>query len=149
MNEPASNGFFQYRIRLHPDVPLGTVVKNRAAIYFDFNAPVITNETYHTIGEDFITVSIGEIAGSEAVKLTVVPNPFRHAAELIVGRAEHGTKILQLYDLHGRLVRQSEFSGPRYRLERGGLLPGIYVLRLLDERNQLSVTAKLVIETRF
>jgi uncharacterized repeat protein (TIGR01451 family) len=53
-NEPASNGFFRYQIRLKDSIVTGTQVKNRAAIYFDFNEPVITNYTEHTIGKELV-----------------------------------------------------------------------------------------------
>ena len=41
-NEEESNGHFTYKINLKPD--LESPVKNKAAIYFDNNLPVITNE---------------------------------------------------------------------------------------------------------
>ena len=41
-NEPESHGFILYRIKL--DSEPGTYVDNDAAIYFDFNEPIITNE---------------------------------------------------------------------------------------------------------
>jgi len=53
-NEPLSHGFIRFSIEQQRDVPLGTVIPNEAAIYFDFNEPVITNTTEHTVGKDFI-----------------------------------------------------------------------------------------------
>jgi hypothetical protein len=50
VNEPTSNGFFTYRIQQQMDLPLGTELRNSAAIYFDFNDPIITNETHHLLG---------------------------------------------------------------------------------------------------
>jgi uncharacterized repeat protein (TIGR01451 family) len=38
-----SQGFVQFRIAQRPGNPDGTSIENRAAIYFDLNAPVITN----------------------------------------------------------------------------------------------------------
>jgi hypothetical protein len=48
VNEPASHGFIRFRMRPGPNLPNGTVVSNTAAIYFDQNAPVITNTTFST-----------------------------------------------------------------------------------------------------
>ncbi len=42
-NEEASHGYIQYRIKTQPNLLLEDVVENTAAIYFDFNEPVITN----------------------------------------------------------------------------------------------------------
>jgi uncharacterized repeat protein (TIGR01451 family) len=48
-NEPESNGFVTFRVRQNPNLPYGTVLENTAAIYFDFEEPVITNTTLHTV----------------------------------------------------------------------------------------------------
>lgn len=42
-DEEASHGYIQYRIETQPNLMLEDVVENTAAIYFDFNEPVITN----------------------------------------------------------------------------------------------------------
>lgn len=47
-NEPASNGFIQFRISPKPGLALGSKVRNHAEIYFDFNPPIITNQTLTT-----------------------------------------------------------------------------------------------------
>ncbi|MEK7254395.1 MAG: AbrB/MazE/SpoVT family DNA-binding domain-containing protein, partial [Bacteroidota bacterium] len=82
VNEPASHGFVQFRLAQRPDVPPGSVIENSAAIYFDFNPPVLTNTTWHTVGQDFVLVETAEPAGGGAVRVAVFPNPFRSAATL-------------------------------------------------------------------
>ncbi|AHM60016.1 hypothetical protein D770_08775 [Flammeovirgaceae bacterium 311] len=49
-NEPASHGFVKFRIRPKQSLEKGTIIKNKADIYFDFNSPVTTNEVFNTIG---------------------------------------------------------------------------------------------------
>ncbi|MBL0037258.1 MAG: VCBS repeat-containing protein [Flavobacteriales bacterium] len=49
VNEPASHGFITYRIAPMPGAPHGTVITNTAGIFFDLNAPVITNTTLNTL----------------------------------------------------------------------------------------------------
>jgi uncharacterized repeat protein (TIGR01451 family) len=48
-NDSMSIGWFRYSIKLQPNLPIGTHIKNSAAIYFDANAPVITDTTVTTI----------------------------------------------------------------------------------------------------
>lgn len=48
-NEPASHGFVKFGIKLKPNLPLYTAIHNTSAIYFDFNAPVITNTVTNTL----------------------------------------------------------------------------------------------------
>lgn len=66
-NEPASQGFVKFRISQKPDNPVDAQIKNSAAIYFDFNAPVITNEVFHIIGEDFLAQQPGNFVISGRV----------------------------------------------------------------------------------
>ncbi len=49
-NLAASQGFVQFRIAQQPDLPDGTLIENRAGIYFDQNDPIITNTAFHTVG---------------------------------------------------------------------------------------------------
>ena len=54
VNEPASHGFVKFKINQRANNPLGTVIENKAGIYFDFNEAVITNSTHHVLGENFV-----------------------------------------------------------------------------------------------
>ncbi|MEM6395716.1 MAG: T9SS type A sorting domain-containing protein [Bacteroidota bacterium] len=47
----ASNGFFSFEINFKEGIAERTLVKNTAGIYFDFNAPIITNTTRNTAVE--------------------------------------------------------------------------------------------------
>jgi uncharacterized repeat protein (TIGR01451 family) len=40
-----SMGYFQYRLKPLPNLPNGTQIENTAYIYFDYNAPIVTNTT--------------------------------------------------------------------------------------------------------
>ena len=44
-----SQGFVEYSIIPKSTTPVNTQIDNRAGIYFDFNEPIITNTTFHTI----------------------------------------------------------------------------------------------------
>ena len=48
-NEIASHGFVKFNINQRPNNIPGTVIHNDAAIYFDFNAPIITEDVFLTI----------------------------------------------------------------------------------------------------
>ncbi len=49
VNELESHGFIRFDINPKEDLAFGTVIENRAAIYFDFNAPIITNTKWYTL----------------------------------------------------------------------------------------------------
>ena len=48
-NEPKSHGFFIYSIEMKDSLAVGTEIYNTAHIYFDYNAPIITNTTYNIV----------------------------------------------------------------------------------------------------
>jgi len=59
-DEPGSNGFVTFTVDQVPDLPNGTLINNQADIYFDFNAPIITNETDHLINDMIESDPIGD-----------------------------------------------------------------------------------------
>ena len=48
-NERLSHGFVSFTIRPRSDATAGASIANRAAVYFDFNTPVITNTVLNTL----------------------------------------------------------------------------------------------------
>jgi hypothetical protein len=71
INEPLSHGFVRYRIQPKTTLTAGDSITNFAAIYFDFNEPVITN-TAKTI----IILPTGIASATQTQgKLHVFPNP--------------------------------------------------------------------------
>jgi uncharacterized repeat protein (TIGR01451 family) len=66
-----SMGYFQYRIKPLPNLPLGTQIENTAYIYFDYNAPIVTNTTQN----NFQTVVSTINRNDDTNQLKVFPNP--------------------------------------------------------------------------
>jgi uncharacterized repeat protein (TIGR01451 family) len=63
INEPMSHGFVSFRIQPAATVLPNTIIPNKAAIYFDYNAAVITN-TAGTLIKDFTVVPLHLISFS-------------------------------------------------------------------------------------
>jgi len=72
-NEPMSHGFVEYEIEPWEGLPDFAEVKNQAEIYFDLNAPIITNETRNVLVTSFGVDKTVEIKDIEEIK--VFPNP--------------------------------------------------------------------------
>ncbi|MGE0637851.1 MAG: leucine-rich repeat domain-containing protein, partial [Bacteroidia bacterium] len=70
VNEPASHGFIKYRVLMHDTIPIGTQIRNKAEIYFDYNDPIITNETVSTL-----SLSAGNREISSMITFTIHPQP--------------------------------------------------------------------------
>lgn len=139
VNEPASHGFVRFRIGQQEGLANGTLLENSAAIYFDFNEPVITNTVFHTIGENFLQVISGStVLYQRDVILEVYPNPASEAAvfQLNGWSAEKGRLILCHTD--GKKINETTFSGDQLVLQRNGLPEGLYYFQLWDERSLIA-----------
>ncbi|MCB0520330.1 MAG: T9SS type A sorting domain-containing protein [Saprospiraceae bacterium] len=70
VNEAASHGFVKFRVSQAAGNQPDDVIRNKAAIVFDFNEPVITNEYFHTVGNNFVegTAQDGNLSISGFVK---------------------------------------------------------------------------------
>ncbi len=66
-NEPGSHGFVHFSIKTKDDVAVGDSLRNDAAIYFDFNEPVFTNEVLDEVQKGVFTEagSVTICAGDE------------------------------------------------------------------------------------
>ena len=145
MDLAGSNGFVEFRIPQQVDVPLETVIENTAAIYFDFNEPVITNTVFHTVGKDFLEVVLDvENNISEQIKLKVSPNPVSETAVFDLGDYQAQNGHFDLTDVTGKLVSQSQFVGNTFTFERNGMPNGIYFFEIRDE-NLILKSGKLVV----
>lgn len=145
-NQEGSNGFVDFYIRSKEDTPLETRVENTAAIYFDFNEPVLTNTVFHTIGENFVDIVNWVSEPGSDTGWKVYPNPTPGAAVLeLTNNAVAGTKILIITDQHGREIRRIAFDGTRLSLTEP-LPSGWYALRLLDAGGRAMGSGKLVVK---
>jgi hypothetical protein len=48
-DEAGSHGYVKFTVKQNPGLPVGTLITNRAMIYFDLNPPVLTRTTTNTI----------------------------------------------------------------------------------------------------
>ena len=81
-DEEGSNGFFSFTIDRKPNLPYGTEIKNHAAIYFDFNDPIITNTVLRTVYDEMIgqsqSTGICDNGGTVSLKVDQGAPPFTY-----------------------------------------------------------------------
>jgi uncharacterized repeat protein (TIGR01451 family) len=151
VNQLKSNGFIQYRISPKPGLALGSQVRNHAEIYFDFNPPVITNQTLSTFNNitftdpslnnnvQIVTGISGKLSPKQ-IGVNLYPNPVTEHSLT----ADFSTKgNLVLFNAQGQLVYEKE------DIEGKQVLPvklksGFYVAQLKTEKG-VSVV-KVVVE---
>ncbi len=130
-NLAASQGFVKFTVQQAPGNPVGTVIENRAGIYFDLNAPNITNTTVHRIGEIFVEV---EEAATPGTGVKAFPNP---AADWVrFELSQGGGGEVQVFDAAGRPVIQQAFRQPAFTLRTAGLQAGWYTFLIVDDEGR-------------
>jgi uncharacterized repeat protein (TIGR01451 family) len=149
-NELRSHGFVQYRISPKSGLAPGSKVRNHAEIYFDFNPPVITNQTLTTF--DNVTYTDPSLNNNVSVlvptgvpasvrkRMRLYPNPVT-ASQLKIHFEETGR--LTLFDAQGKEVWQS------VSLQGDQTIPvhlrkGMYLARIVSASH--SWTEKVVVE---
>lgn len=132
VNEPASHGFVKFKIAQDLDLPLETRIENTAAIYFDFNEPVITNTTYHTIGEDFLeVVNVVVSPNNPGADILIAPNPFEEKALMTIKGIDIRKGTLLLFDAQGKQVKNQHFDQNEFTFSGKTLPKGIYFFQVL------------------
>ncbi|MBL7794706.1 MAG: VCBS repeat-containing protein [Saprospiraceae bacterium] len=137
INEPASHGFISFAIQLKPELPPGIVVANTAAIYFDFNPPVMTNTVETTVE---LPVSVSSEKGRPwPVQLN--PNP--NDGHFSVGLPEPATPgtVFRVIGLTGQVLleKRAEAGSAKYNLQVGDLPAGLYLLQVVAEGRVMGV----------
>ncbi|MBK8554510.1 MAG: T9SS type A sorting domain-containing protein [Lewinellaceae bacterium] len=145
VNEAASHGFVSFKVKQRENLPLETDIFNTAAIYFDGNAPVITNTTQHRLGQNFVTVSTWTPAVS-GLDLSIAPNPANDFAVLqLHGLDADAQWQIEMLDATGKKVLAETSAGNQWRLERGTLPAGLYLLRVSSQGKMLG-TGKVILK---
>lgn len=100
-NDPiGSNGFVMFTIHLKPNLANGTTVFNNASIYFDFNAPVITNTTLNTIDDNLAAPLIE----SSTFDVTLFPNPTSIVMHIQLQDASATNTAITVSDITGKVL---------------------------------------------
>ncbi len=141
INEPASNGYVNYTVRQRPNNPVGTLIENTAAIYFDYNEPVITNTT-----SSLIPFPTGIELSEKRHEISVFPNPFSSSTSFsIMGGTPNSVYGFKLYDLMGREVKSIDKLGSNFTVEKGNLASNVYIYKI-NEKDVLIGTGKIMVE---
>lgn len=104
-DQEGSNGFVTFTVNQNPDLADGTEINNSVGIYFDFNAPVITNTTSHIINRGInYLLAVKESKNKTFNNLIVFPNPTKNQLNIILS-SNQNTKI-EIFSIEGKLVEQ-------------------------------------------
>jgi hypothetical protein len=114
-----SNGFIAYKIKPVEDIQIGDVMEGNAAIYFDYNLPIITNIATTEVVE---YLRLNDVT---AHNFLIHPNPASDVIYLET-RNNIAKEKMTIYNLQGRQLMT--FSGEPERINIESLSSGVYFL---------------------
>jgi uncharacterized repeat protein (TIGR01451 family) len=122
-NEVGSHGFVQFKIKAKSDLNLGTIINNRAAIYFDYNPPVITKYSKMYISDT--ETKISNIISEK--KLKISPNPANNYVNL--EKEDENSGILEIYSTNGRLYISQNTNNKSVKISISSFPFGLYFVK--------------------
>jgi hypothetical protein len=113
---------------LPADLPIGTVIRNSADIYFDFQPGIHTNTTIAKLVDyDAINEPVQNVKGTDYV---IYPNPAKDLVKVQFGHSRAVKHTAVLTNILGSKVAEITTFGQELELNTGSLPEGVYVLRL-------------------
>lgn len=142
-DEPGSHGHIQFKISKLTAPSYGEVIENKAAIYFDFNEPVITNIAVNT----YSMMTAIEVQANESGSVKIYPNPFTDNTTFII-QSDNVNEIysFELTDVLGKKVKsKAGISEKQFEISRDGLENGIYFYKIYTSESVIGI-GKVVIK---
>ncbi len=144
-NEPASHGFVSFQIDMNENLSDGELIYNDAAIYFDFNEPIITNQTFLEIGTDFVEdASLSTIDNPENINVSISPNPATNSSTIYVDAEGVDDMQIEIYNVIGKLLVNDEIRNKRFDLSGHNLSEGTYLIRMVNSKRKV-FSGKLIV----
>ncbi|AWI26675.1 DUF7619 domain-containing protein [Flavobacterium pallidum] len=120
-----NDGYVAFKIKTKPTLVVGNTFSNTASIYFDYNAPILTNTTTTAI----------QVLGMDDFNFdsdfTLYPNPVR---DILSIKSKDNVRInsISVYNVLGQLLQS--VTHPMEKIDVSGLEAGNYIVRIYSEK---------------
>lgn len=140
LNENASKGYVQFKVKVNPGFQLGDIIPNNASIYFDTNPPIVTNTFNIKFISPLSTVNFDERS------LVLYPNPASDNVQVSLTEVIENINKIVFYDMLGKTVKTVPvISNDNITVDISDLSKGVYLVEINTENN-VKVLKKLVIQ---
>jgi hypothetical protein len=119
------HGNVLFKIKTLPDLIVGNEVIGNANIYFDYNAPIETNE------ERTVIANLSKNDFIKDASITVAPNP---AKDFISISAKNTIKSIQLFDAQGRILKTILDNKKSFTLDISNKAQGVYFIKVNTDK---------------
>ncbi|MFN0214973.1 MAG: PQQ-binding-like beta-propeller repeat protein [Saprospiraceae bacterium] len=132
----SARAWVKFRVRQQADLPPGTVIYNRAWAYPDFDSPIPTDETYHTLGQVLLSgSSLNPMLFKPLLQVWPVPT----STDLRIDMNEYGHYLCQVTNPSGHLVLNRHFSGTSLRISDQELPTGVFVVAIFQDGRRVAL----------
>ncbi len=125
-----SNGFVSYKVKTKNNLAPLTVINNKAAIYFDFNPPIITNTTADTIQMPVVTGIVNQM---NSYVINAKPNPSDNNVVFAFSNDVNETANLTISTLEGKVVFNKSNITSKDIINIADLSAGVYFCNIASK----------------
>ncbi|AEH01692.1 T9SS type A sorting domain-containing protein [Lacinutrix sp. 5H-3-7-4] len=132
-DDRGSNGYVYYKIKPTAGYTIGTTIPNTAEIYFDFNAPVITN----TFITEFVEFQLS-VNTFETQNFSLYPNPAKDEVIIKSNIALRGNTSVTIINVQGKMVNSKilNVNSLETQLNISNLESGLYFIKLKNGKTE-------------
>lgn len=139
-NTNTGKGYITFQVKPRAGYAVGTIIPNTASIYFDYNAPIITN----TFNTEFVAqLGLNEFENGDFV---FYPNP---VSDIVTIALKNNGSIanIAVYDMLGKLIvsQKPNSAAATETVDLSSISKGIYLLEVTTDTN-LKVVKKLLVD---
>jgi uncharacterized repeat protein (TIGR01451 family) len=123
----SSIAYIQYRIKTISGIASNTTINNTAAVYFDNNVPILTNNATSTFD---ISTGTKELTGNSN-QVTVYPNPTNGLVNIVLAsQCYECTSTINITDILGSEVISDALISKQTTVDLSSMASGVYFIRI-------------------
>lgn len=119
------HGNILFKLKPKSGLMQGDTVANQANVYFDYQAPVMTNEAVTVFG----TLNNRDFA--KDISINMYPNPSGNVVNI---KADSNIQSLEMYDIQGRLLQALMLNTTEATIDISKRASGIYFMKVKTEQ---------------
>lgn len=119
------HGSILFKMKSQSSLNVGSIVTNKAGIYFDYNFPVETNDA------DTTFATLNNTGFTKDNSVIVYPNP---SNDFIQVKADTNIKQIELFDIQGRILETLTQNENAVKFNISNKTNGIYFLRITTQK---------------
>jgi uncharacterized repeat protein (TIGR01451 family) len=139
-NPTASHGYIQFKIKPTTGFAIGDIIPNKAAIYFDYNPPIITN-----IFETEFVQSL-RTSNFDTSNFVMYPNPTNTIVQIKLQNTSETISAVKIHNILGEKIKETlNPTSSEITVDISSFPKGVYLVEITTEKGYKQIK-KLVVK---